>query len=221
MSKRPIFIVEESSRSVLTLPITFVWYPGFSESQKRKSISSLHSEARKIRPDLKILEVSSKSELIAGKALSAFNLKYKMNNGNIIPLECAFQGSKIFEGFGQLNQLYNFDPRLAKAEARNFHNKSRLIGFKIDGVEFPMYPKTIFYDWLYIQSVLTTFGDFSVFNDYNAYSDIEFNPDKSINCQAYSLALTSLLLINRDPLEVLDMKVEELSRHYGNIDLIK
>jgi len=214
MTSRPIFFIDELSDFVKTVSVPFVWFPGFSESQKRKSINSLHASAKKVKPNFHILEVSSKSENKVGISLSAFNLKYKKRNGMVIPLESAFQGSKIFEEIGQVSQLYNLDPRSAKSEARNCHNKFKLIGFKLDEIVYPMYPKTIFYDWLYIQSVLTSIADFSVFNDYNAFSDIEFNPVKSINCQAFSLALITLMLRTMDPLEVLDININDLKKKY-------
>ena len=52
-----------------------------------------------------------------------------------------------------------------------------------------MKPKTLFYDWLYIKALLNTLELKKIILEYDAFTDIEFNPEKSINCQAYSAAL--------------------------------
>ena len=53
--------------------ITYTYYPGFSVSQKQKSIQSLHEAIQKEYPDSKILEISTKSTCELGVRLSAFN----------------------------------------------------------------------------------------------------------------------------------------------------
>lgn len=53
----------------------------------------------------------------------------------------------------------------------------------------PLNPKTIFYDWLYINAVLENPLLAAELLKYNAFTDIEFNPEKSINCQAKAAAL--------------------------------
>jgi hypothetical protein len=50
-------------------------------------------------------------------------------------------------------------------------------------------PKTVFYDWLYIGALLQQREALAPLSRYAAFSDIEFNPDRSINCQARSCAL--------------------------------
>jgi hypothetical protein len=61
-----------------------------------------------------ILEVSTKSERQRGQHLSAFYLKVKNERLGEIPLECAFQGSKVFERGGPFTDLYHVEPRVAK-----------------------------------------------------------------------------------------------------------
>ena len=53
----------------------------------------------------------------------------------------------------------------------------------------PLNPKTIFYDWLYINAVLENPLLAAELLKYNAFKDIEFNPEKSINCQAKAAVL--------------------------------
>ncbi|BDO04504.1 hypothetical protein KAM622c_40910 [Klebsiella quasipneumoniae subsp. quasipneumoniae] len=46
-----------------------------------------------------------------------------------------------------------------------------------------------FYDWLYISALRKQQELAEQIVEYDAFTDIEFNPERSINCQAYSAAL--------------------------------
>lgn len=75
-----------------------------------------------------------------------------------------------------------------------------MIGFRFEGLDFPLEPKTAFYDWLYI-SFLKNFRDWAPkLYAYGGFTDVEFNPHRSINCQARSCALF-LSLMKRDLLD--------------------
>jgi hypothetical protein len=50
-------------------------------------------------------------------------------------------------------------------------------------------PQTAFYDWVYISALIARKDLAEGLSKYSAFTDIEFNPEKSINCQAYSVAL--------------------------------
>ena len=50
-------------------------------------------------------------------------------------------------------------------------------------------PKTAFYDWLYVKALSQHPELAADVTSYAAFSDIEFSPKKSINCQARSVAL--------------------------------
>jgi hypothetical protein len=52
-----------------------------------------------------LLEISSKSELEVGQKLSAFRLKIEAQ-GETTTVECAFQGSKVFEFGGPFADLF-------------------------------------------------------------------------------------------------------------------
>ena len=192
MAKRPIFIVSEDPNYLfIEQEIEFEWFPGLSVSQKQKSINSLHNSATLSGYD-NILEVSTKSEHAIGNKLSAFNLSFPMTDGSLIYLESAFQGSKIFENGGPYTDLYSIKPFDVKKDERI--SKEHIIkGFKYDGIEWDSEPKTAFYDWLYINAVFknieTNDIEYRKILEYNAFTDIEFNPLKSINCQARSCAV--------------------------------
>lgn len=55
--------------------------------------------------------------------------------------------------------------------------------------KFVLEPKDYFYNWLYINA-LSLNRELAVrILEYNAFTDIEFNPNKSINCQAKAAAI--------------------------------
>ena len=47
----------------------------------------------------------------------------------------------------------------------------------------------MFYDWLYCSALEQNLPQAEALLDYEAFTDIEFNPDRSINCQAASAAI--------------------------------
>lgn len=188
MAERPIFVPwPEGSRLVKELTISFVWNPGLAPSQKKKNVVALHeaAAARGISP---ILECSTKSEELLGSRLSAFNLKVPTDLHGEITLECAFQGSKVFEEGGPFTELYRKDSREAKGDER-LRSSGKLVAFSFEGQEFPLMPKTAFYDWLFIRCLYPHREYLQRLHAYAAFSDIEFNPERSINCQARSTAL--------------------------------
>ena len=138
------------------------------------------------------LEVSTKSDEKIGRHLSAFNLKVPERNGEI-PLECAFQGSKVFDGGGPYTDLYAIDARTAKRDQR-LRTSGALARFEFEGVVFELEPKTAFYDWLYIKAIYPHREWLERLKQYKGFTDIEFNPKKSPNCQAYSCALFVALM---------------------------
>ncbi len=188
MAKRPIFIPKESgSQLVVAMPVEFVWHPGMSKSQKQKSIHSLHDAAHQSRGIEKILEISSKSEDETGIQLSAFNLMLT-NNGFGAPVEVLFQGSKVFSQGGPFTDIYRKTSREAKKDER-LRESGQLIRFRYIDRDWPLNPQTVFYDWLYLSALRQNPSLSEQLLEYDGFSDIEFNPDKSINCQAASAAL--------------------------------
>ena len=193
MAKRPIFLPRLDDRYlVYERYVEFTWSPGMAASQKRKSIADLHKMARKSLNVRRPLEVSSKSEDPVGVALSSFNLSFRTEKGLVLCVECAFQGSKVFEGGGPYRDLYFSKPVDAKRDQR-LRTSGEVVGFSFFGQLWPSRPLTAFYDWLYINALMKNEELADVALTYDAYTDIEFNPDRSINCQARSVALYQAL----------------------------
>jgi len=199
MAERPIFVpVTIGTELVREIFLQIQWHPGFAPSQKEKNIDELHGAA-KIAGYAPLLEISTKSKRKSGQHLSAFHLKVKTGLHAEIPLECAFQGSKVFERGGPFTDLYERDPRDAKRDPR-LKDSGSLIAFQFDDFTFPLEPKTIFYDWLYISSIYPHREWCKRLDFYAGFTDIEFNPFRSINCQARSCALF-LSLMKRNSLD--------------------
>jgi hypothetical protein len=190
MAKRPIYIPDFKGASpVRTQYVDFHWSAGLSVLQKQKSITSLHDAANKLLGMDQLLEVSSKSPDTLGVALSAFNLTFMVPTlDHPLSVECAFQGSKVFEGGGPFTDMFKMISRDAKRDER-LQRSGRLIGFRFTGSNWGLEPQTAFYDWLYINALKARMDLTGRLSDYSAFTDIEFNPEKSINCQAHSVAL--------------------------------
>lgn len=190
MAKRPVYIPTIArDRLVTTQYVEFQWFPGMAVSQKQKSIDSLHTSAMQLPNITKMLEISSKSREPIGVALSAFNLMINTQKFNrTFSVESAYQSSKVFERGGPFLDILEKTSIEAKKDPR-IQESGRLVGFRFFGVDWELEPLTAFYDWLYINALKKrpTYAD--KIRDYSAFTDIEFNPERSINCQAYSVAL--------------------------------
>src|SRR5262245_39630667 len=187
MARRPVF------RPVLSGPpfveevvLDFDWHPGFAKSQAQKSIASLHAAAREkgLSP---VLEISSKSDTALGVALSAFNLTLRLVD-RTMSVEVAFQGSKVFEHGGPFHDLYGASSRDAKTDER-IRSSGQLVRFNLLGDEWQTEPQTCFYDWLYITALSQHPEAARELVGFKAFSDIAFNPEKSLSCQARSAAV--------------------------------
>lgn len=174
--------------------VTFEYNPGFAISQKQKNIVNLHESYLNDNPGKSILEISSKALDKKGIDLSAFNLLIKTNKGDY-PLESMFQASKVFEKGGPFTDLLSATPLEAKRDPR-LRASGNLIRFSFYNKSFPSTPKTFFYDWLYINTLIQNPEKAKILTEFNAFTDIEFNPNKSINCQAKSAAIFSSLAKN-------------------------
>jgi hypothetical protein len=191
MAERPIFVsIPDSDELVKEIFFQIHWHSGFARAQKERNIDELHTAAA-LGGYRSLLEISTKSKSERGRHLSAFHMTAETKQYGAIKLELAFQGSKVFERAGPFTDLYRKgekeigeakrDPRLQESGA--------LIGFRFEGFDFPLEPKTAFYDWLYI-SFLKNYRDWAPkLYAYDGFTDVEFNPHRSINCQARSCAL--------------------------------
>lgn len=194
MAKRPIYLPQKCGDAfVRTEYVEFIWHPGMAMVQKQKSIQSFHAAAITQGICRKPLEISSKSEQLLGVKLSAFNLKVTtQKKKQTFTVESAYQSSKVFEQGGPYKDLLYAESLKAKKDER-LQGSGRLVEFDFFGDKWPLEPRTAFYDWVYINALYKNEWAFSDLNEFDAFTDIEFNPEKSINCQAYSAALFSAL----------------------------
>lgn len=191
---RPIFIPNREQVGVIEQNIEFDWHLGMSEEVRKRSVKSLHEVASQLGFS-PILEASSKSDQQIGIQLSAFYL----TNIKGFPIENLFQSSKVFENGGPYRDLLTVTPREAKKDMR-LRTSGAMTKFVFNQQEFPLEPKSLFYDWLYLNVLFseknTSLCQKFFENKYNAFSDIEFNPEKSFSCQARTLALCISLYEN-------------------------
>lgn len=188
MAYRPVFRPTNNIPYYHPVSIEFKFNSGFSVSQKQKNIVNLHEQYERLHEGEKVLEVSSKSMQDGGKQLSAFNLKKFVPSKNAYyPLECVFQSGKVFSDGGPYLDLLEKTPKEAKKDDR-LQNSGRLTKFVFEGIDFPLEPKTLYYDYLYINALIENPELAEVLMEYDGFTDIEFNPGKQINCQAKSCA---------------------------------
>lgn len=211
MVERPAYIpVLEGPAFVRVRTVTFQWFPGLSFAQKQRSADALHAAALKIPGIDKVLEISSKSRKDLGVALSAFNLSFTpTRTEQPLTVECAFQGSKVFANGGLYTDLFTKSSREAKRDER-LRSSGPLVGFRFQGVDWGLEPKTAFYDWLYLHALHGQPEAANAIQGYSAFTDIEFNPERSLNCQASSAALYVALLKRGTLEETLSFRVSFL-----------
>lgn len=189
MAKRLCFVPTYNiPQTYKEIEIEFKYYSGFAVSQKQKSIKSLHESIMRYDKTLNILEVSSKSTNPLGVALSAFNLKVSDDQGKEFLIENIFQSSKVFELGGPYKDLLYTSAKHAKTDER-LKTSGKLLQFDYNGTIWDLEPKTMFYDWIYINALRGNELLSKEILEYNAFTDIEFNHNKSVNCQARSAAI--------------------------------
>lgn len=189
MARRPVFIPDVKSRGLVReVFIEFEWFPGFAVSQKQKSIISLHKNAIQLLDINQLLEISTKSPESLGVDLSAFNLDLELKGGNRITVESAYQGGKVFAEGGPYVDLYQVPSNEVKKDER-LVSSGDLKFFLFDDQVWKLEPKTAFYNWLYIKGLMDNPHLSGSLHNFDGFTDIEFNPKKSINCQARAAAL--------------------------------
>ena len=189
MAKRPVFAAGDTMGTVHRRDVDFQWFAGLSDAQKRRCIDSLHAAYQQRYPGQRVLEISSKSREELGVKLSAFNLtRFVPSLSRSVPVECLFQGSKKFAGGGPFTDLYEGRPIDAKRDPRLRESGSR-IAYVFEGHEYPVCPRTAFYNWLWCSTLLEHPDLAEELLGYDAFTDIVFNPEKSSNCQAEAAAI--------------------------------
>ena len=170
---RPIFISTGDIESPFSKEdISFEWVKGMSYSQKCKRRDSLASEIAKLYDIKRWLEISTKSDKDIGVKLSAKNLVLKTSTGSNT-VENIYQKAKYFY-------------------------KGEIVGFKYNDCVFENEPTGMFYDYIYIYAILQNKELIKDLVQYDIFSDIEFNPKKSINTQARAAAIFKTLYDNHN-----------------------
>ena len=188
MATRPVFVPNSGSGPLVRrIDVSLKWNGGFALVQSRKNIAALHegAERKGVAPTL---EISSKSEQRLGVRLSAFNLQLRHSKLGNLPVEAAFQGSKVFEHGGPYREFYHLQGRAIKKDPR-LKESGALTHFDLAGQRWALQPVTAFYDWLYLTALSQHPDLYEPMLDYAGFTDIAFNPNKSLNCQARSAAL--------------------------------
>ncbi len=191
---RPVFMPRVNSDNLVkTDMVRFERHVGFASRQKKKSINDLHQVIRKKYGFNHVLELSSKSGNKLSFALSPSSLKLaNEHDGQQYSIENILQSSKVFEHGGPYTDLLNAPPRQAKKDERLI-TSGEIIGYNYFGMEWHLEPLTAFYDWLYVNALKQNPQLHEEVIQYQAFTDIEFNPKKSIHCPAYALAMFAAL----------------------------
>lgn len=174
---------------------TFEYFSGFAISQKRKTIEAFHKVIREDGIN-NVLEVSRKNENEIGAKLSAFNLMISVENKSY-PVECIYQASKVFNDI-QYKECQYMEAKDAKryVKEKMDSNKLTLTSFKFGDKVFSNYPKSLFYDYLYILALSQNKELALEIINYDCFTDIEFNHKKQFVSQARSCALYKYLYEN-------------------------
>lgn len=188
MAVRPVFTPTTAGpRLVAVHQVSFEWHPGLSRTQAQKSIDALHRAASLLGLE-RLLEISTKSRSALGQSLSALNLETLLPTGRLATVESAFQGSKVFRDGGPFQDLYALPGRQAKTDSR-IRTAGPLTGFRLLNEVWPTEPRTAFFDWLYLKALDRNERAAEALEDFAGFTDITFNPARSLNCQARSAAL--------------------------------
>ncbi len=186
MAIRPVFMpIRKAGKLFEEEFLEFTWHPGFSPTQKKRNVAALHAAADDSGWS-PILEVSTKSDSPLGVALSAFNLMIE-NDAWQMSVEAAYQGSKVFVDGGPFCDIYKMNSLAAKKDFR-LRNSGALKHFDYFGETWELH-QNAFYDWLYISALAAQPDKLAQLDDYAGFTDIEFNPKRSFNCQARACAM--------------------------------
>lgn len=189
MAQRPVFVPFKRRPFADACPVEFPWSSGTSVTQKQKNVAALHRAYSARFPQRQVLEISSKSLQPLGVQLSAFNLKMTVPGlDRPVPVECVYQGGKRFAVGGPYTDLYAASPRDAKRDSR-LSSSGMLRGFSFDGTSFPLQPASAFYNWLYLRALMENEELAVQLLDYDGFTDIEFNPNRGVSCQAQTAAV--------------------------------
>ncbi len=187
MAERPVFIPKYSYPYYQEVSVSFHYAAGFALVQRQKNIAAIHEAYLKIDPHARILEASSKSPSSLGKSLSPFYLKAEYL-GREVPVENIFQSCKVFQSGGPFLQILDMQPVKAKTTSLT-KTHGPLLYYEYDHERYPIDPHGWLYDWIYLHALAAHPDLLNQLSDYNAFTDIAFNPKTGSTCQAKCLAI--------------------------------
>ena len=209
MESKPVFMPRVGSDNLVkTDMVRIERHVGFATRQKKKTLNDLHRVIKKKYGFKNVLELSTKSGNKLSFLLSPYSLQITNDDGQKYSVENAFQASKVFEQGGPYLDLLTEKPRQARKDDRLI-SSGELTGYDYFGMEWGVEPLTTFYDWLYINALKQHPELHEEVVQYQAFTDISFNPKRSVHCAAYSLAMF-VALYKRDLLD----KVEDPGEFY-------
>jgi len=189
MESKPVFMPRVGSDNLVkTDMVRIERHVGFATRQKKKTLNDLHRIIKKKYGFKNVLELSTKSGNKLSFPLSPYSLQITNDDGQKYSVENAFQTSKVFEQGGPYLDLLTEKPRQARKDDRLI-SSGELTGYDYFGMEWGVEPLTTFYDWLYINALKQHPELHEEVIQYQAFTDISFNPKKSVHCAAYSLAM--------------------------------
>lgn len=162
------------------------WVNGLSMLQKQQNIEALHQAIfdRFSDEPNRIAEMYTKSKTEIGRTLCSFNIKLMISECDYA-FESVYQSSKVF-GDGLFDTLQHAEWLILdgyEAKRRSQEIQLPLAEFRFNDRSFPLIPKTMFFDWLYI-SFIKQYSLSFLNNQYDYFTDIEFNPKKMVSTQA-------------------------------------
>lgn len=194
MATRPVFETSFSAPYYTERQTEFVWNKGLNINQKRKNVIALHSAYKDEAPTKNVLEISSKSLQEDGLPLSAFKLqKFVLSLGKTLPVESIYQGGKIYKNGGPCLDMYDMTAKEAKKDER-LHSLGPVTGFYYEGHLYPIEHYDAFYNWIYINALIENPDLSATLLNYDAFTDIEYNPQTGMSCQARSAAIYASLM---------------------------
>lgn len=190
MATRPVFFpalpATATRPGIVTQAFDFLWVPGQAHVQRQKCARSLHSAILAELPKVRPLEISSKSDETLGVQLSALNLSF----ADGISVETRYQSAKCFtDGVGPFPEAARLSAHEARAYVREQSEGKKLIAFNDHGQSWPLHTGSLFYYWLYGTALRANPDMAHRLTHYTCFSDIEFNPAKSVSTQAAAAAL--------------------------------
>ena len=205
--------------------VDFDWHSGMSWQVRQRSSDAMHEVILEKFPQIgleqsEILEVSTAShDYEVGQALSALNLIYTdPSSYESHPLENWFQSSKVFvkngKEWGPYRELLDIkhakryiNPNPDNRTVAQFKDDplfkriqgeisgSTMSCFKLSSEEYPLVPKSAFYDYLYVSALCQPQNRelADKLMGFRVFTDIMFNPGagktKRYNTQARSCAI--------------------------------